>query len=168
VLRTSSHVFATSLRSPSEKSGWIGYTLEYYKPGTRLPEILTDYEEIKDTTVNRAALSAAIRATKRLQEKCILTYYTESGYLYSGFAGDRNVDAWIQNDWKTREGADVKNADLWKELAHTMRGNVYRFYLREPNAYIQILNRELEELKTGTANIETIRLRHGRRERRTQ
>ena len=135
---------ASSIRGRWPRDGYIGYALEYYPPGKNMPAVLRCCEPVQNMNENRAQLEALILVFTRMREKCILSIYTESQYLYDGFAGPEHVKKWIKNHWQTARGQEVKNRDKWEELLRGLQGNLYTFYLRQPNAYTPGL---LEELK---------------------
>lgn len=135
----------SGIKSLRKQDGQIGYCLEYYKEDSKYPATLIDYEPVEDVTGNRSELLALIKALKRLNEKCILTIYTESMYLYQGFAGACRVEKWIKCGWKTGKNVEVKNRDLWQELLNLLNGNIYKFLLNETNAYGNMLHQEIEK-----------------------
>lgn len=153
---------ATSIRGRWNRDGYVGYTLEYYKEGSKYPSTLTDYERVEDLNANRAEQEALIRAISRIREKCNLSVYTESEYLYSGFAEDANVEKWIKAGWKTTRGTEVKNRDKWQELIRLLQGNMYKFYLKETNAYIPGLKQDLQHLVDGEITLEGLKKRKER------
>ncbi|MBP7804767.1 MAG: ribonuclease HI [Candidatus Pacebacteria bacterium] len=69
------------------------------------------------TTNNRMELSGALHAlafieTKKLPGK--IEIHTDSAYLLQGVTGW--MYGWEKNGWKTKNGEDVLNQDLWKEI----------------------------------------------------
>lgn len=126
---------ATSIRGRWEKDGYIGYVLEYYAEGNKYPKTLPGYEQVSGLNENRAELEALIRALTHMQEKCVLTIYTESDYLYQGLAEPGYVKAWVKNGWKTKKGTEVKNRDKWQKLMELLHGNLYTLQLKANNAY---------------------------------
>lgn len=135
---------ATSIRGRWERDGHIGYALEYYKEGCKYAKTLIDYEAVENLNENRAELEALIRAITRMREKCVLTIYTESDYLYQGLAEPGYVEEWIRNGWKTRRGTEVKNRDKWQKLMGLLQGNLYSLRLKQNNAYTALL---IDEMK---------------------
>lgn len=135
---------ATSINGPWNRDGWIGYCLEYYPEGKKYARTLIDYEQVFDMNQNRAEQEALIRAFTRFRENCILSIYTDSEYLYNGFAGAEYVDKWIKNGWLTAKGQEVKNKDKWMELLKALQGNMYMFFLKQNNAYTLVLQDELK------------------------
>lgn len=67
------------------------------------------------TTNNRMELQAVISALAYLREHAgAVRVYTDSTYVIRGIT--QWCWAWIKRGWKTAEGKDVVNADLWKKL----------------------------------------------------
>jgi len=66
------------------------------------------------TTNNRMELRAALEALSALKQRCNVTLYTDSTYLQQGIT--RWIKSWKKNNWQKKNGQDVQNADLWKQL----------------------------------------------------
>lgn len=66
------------------------------------------------TTNNRMELMGAIAGLEALKWSCRVSVYTDSMYVKMGVSGFAN--RWIKNGWRTQEGKDVKNRDLWERL----------------------------------------------------
>ena len=67
------------------------------------------------TTNNRMELVSALRALAILEEpKGDIVLYTDSQYLINGIT--KWVFGWKSRGWKSAEGKDVANRDLWEEL----------------------------------------------------
>ena len=67
------------------------------------------------TTNNRMELSGAIAALTHLaRESTPIAIYTDSTYVIQGIS--QWVHGWRRRDWKTVEGGDVLNRDLWERL----------------------------------------------------
>jgi ribonuclease HI len=71
---------------------------------------------VRDTTNNRMEMAAAIRALAMLEtpEPCTISLYTDSTYLIRGIT--RWIWGWRSRGWKTADGKDVANRDLWEEF----------------------------------------------------
>lgn len=67
------------------------------------------------TTNNRMELTAVIRALESLKRASEVDLYTDSQYVKNGI--ETWIHGWRRNGWKTSDKKDVKNADLWRELA---------------------------------------------------
>lgn len=148
---------SSTIRGSRRQNGYIGYVLEYYAPNRKYPWTLYDYEQIYDMNCNRAVLEALIRAMARLREKCVLSIYTESGYLYNGFGGDALTDRWQENGWRTAQDTEVKNRDKWEALIQAFRGTIYQFFLNESNAYIIGLKNDLRMLTDQDITLEALK-----------
>ncbi len=68
------------------------------------------------TTNNAMELTAVIRAIEKIHgHPGGATVYTDSVYVIRGIT--QWIWGWRKNGWKTSEGADVANQDLWKKLS---------------------------------------------------
>ena len=68
-------------------------------------------------TNNKAELAAAIKALQMAKEHNLesLMICSDSNYVIQGVT--EWIHKWNENGWKTAGGEDVKNKDIWKELA---------------------------------------------------
>ena len=84
------------------------------------------------TTNNRMELTGPIEALRYLQEiPGRIALYTDSTYVIRGIS--EWIHAWEVRGWKTIEGKDVLNRELWEELWRLVRGrgtNVEWHYVR--------------------------------------
>lgn len=76
------------------------------------------------TTNNRMELTATIESLRALAKIKTLTtseisLYTDSTYVIQGITGW--VHGWKKRGWKTAEGKDVLNRDLWEQLDEASR-----------------------------------------------
>ena len=71
----------------------------------------------RETTNNRMEMAAAIRALAMLEitEPCTIVLYTDSTYLIKGIT--QWIWGWRSRGWKTGDGKDVANRDLWEEMS---------------------------------------------------
>ena len=68
------------------------------------------------TTNNRMELTGAIEALSEVREIAgQVAVYTDSTYVIKGIS--EWIWAWRRRGWKTAEGNDVSNRDLWEQLA---------------------------------------------------
>lgn len=102
------HVFTgASCRGQVGPGGW-GVVLRY---GDREVELSGASPK---TTGNRMHIQAALEGLHALKGACKVHLYTTSDYLQKGFT--IWVEGWQKNGWRTKEGAQVKNSDLWQAL----------------------------------------------------
>ena len=134
----------TGIRGRWQQDGHIGYALEYYKENSKYPAVIREVVPVQQMNENRSTLEALIMALHRMKEKCILTVYTESKYLYSGYEDTEYVKRWKQNDWTRSDGHEIKNRDKWQELDRLMQGNLVRILLNQRNAYTESLWQEIK------------------------
>src|SRR5215467_7564002 len=66
------------------------------------------------TTNNRMELTGAIRALALVEAAHPIAIYTDSTYVIRGIR--EWIWNWKRRGWKTAEGADVLNRDLWEAL----------------------------------------------------
>ena len=70
----------------------------------------------RQTTNNRMELTGALAALEHLAgTKHPIQLHTDSQYVIQGITGW--VFGWKKNGWKTAEGKDVLNRDIWENLA---------------------------------------------------
>lgn len=134
----------TGIKGRWQQDGHIGYALEYYKENSRYPAVIREVVPVQQMNENRSTLESLIMALHRMREKCILTVYTESKYLYSGYEDAEYVKRWKQNDWTRSDGHEIKNRDKWQELDRLMQGNLVRILLNQRNAYTESLRQEIK------------------------
>lgn len=85
------------------------------------------------TTNNKMELTAAIEALDHVRTlEGPLAIYTDSTYVIKGI--NEWIWAWRRRGWKTVEGADVQNRDLWQQLdalvSARARGSIAWHYVR--------------------------------------
>ncbi len=72
------------------------------------------------TTNNRMELRASIEGIRHLREaRAPLQLFTDSTYVIKGIT--QWVHGWRRNGWRTAEGKDVLNRELWEELSRVTR-----------------------------------------------
>lgn len=134
----------TGIKGRWQQDGHIGYALEYYKENSKYPAVIKEVVPVQQQNENRSTLEALIMALHRMREKCILTIYTESKYLYNGYEDAEYVKRWKQNDWTRSDGHEIKNRDKWQELDRLIQGNLIRILLNQRNAYTESLRQEIK------------------------
>ncbi len=85
------------------------------------------------TTNNKMELTAAIEALDRVRTiEGPLAIYTDSTYVIKGI--NEWIWAWRRRGWKTVDGADVQNRDLWQQLdalvSARAKGSIAWHYVR--------------------------------------
>lgn len=134
----------TGIKGRWQQDGYVGYVLEYYRENRKYPDLLREVVPVQQMNENRSTLEALILALHRMKEKCILTVYTDSRYLYSGYEDTEYVKKWKENAWTKSDGHEIKNRDKWQELDRMIQGNLLRILLDERNAYTESLWEEIK------------------------
>ena len=68
-----------------------------------------------DTTNNIMEMTAVIEGLKMLKFKCLVEVYRDSNYVVNAF-NQNWIYNWLKKGWKTANGENVKNKELWQEL----------------------------------------------------
>ena len=98
--------------------GW-GAILRY---GENLKELSGGERE---TTNNRMELTAVIMSLSALKEPCEVELFTDSQYIVNAI-NEHWLDSWIKKGWK-RKGGEVKNPDLWQQIASLIKKHKVKF-----------------------------------------
>ena len=69
----------------------------------------------KETTNNIMELTAVVEALRLVKRPCKIKLYSDSAYVVNGFKQGW-IYNWLKKNWKTADGKDVKNKELWEEL----------------------------------------------------
>ena len=78
------------------------------------------------TTNNRMELMAALVGLGMLKSKCSVTIYTDSQYLADSISRGW-AKRWRANGWKTKEGKQVSNVDMWQQLLEQCDKHIVTF-----------------------------------------
>jgi len=108
---------------------------------------------VAHTTNNRMEMTAVIEALRRVRDvPGPVAMHTDSTYVIRGIR--EWIHAWRRRGWKTIEGKDVVNRDLWEELAALERargggGKVEWHYVRGHSGIPG--NERVDEIAEGNA-----------------
>jgi ribonuclease HI len=91
------------------------------------------------TTNNRMEMSAAIGSLEKTPEGSNINLYTDSQYLINGIT--KWVFGWLKNDWKTKEGKEVLNKDLWQRLHDLVKDRKVNWIAVRGHAGVALNNR---------------------------
>ena len=69
----------------------------------------------KSTTNNIMEITAVIEALKCLKVESEVQVYSDSAYTVNEY-NQKWIYGWMKNGWKTSNGDNVKNKELWQEL----------------------------------------------------
>ena len=81
---------------------------------------------VSNTTNNRMELVAPVEALDALPDSSLVTLYTDSQYVKNGITVW--ISNWKRNGWKTSNGKQVRNQDLWQALDQSTQRHVVEWY----------------------------------------
>ena len=113
------------IRNPDGPGGYgvIVYHLDEDDNVTSKEEFANGFDI---TTNNRMEMMGVIEGLKSLSEPCDVLIVSDSSYVIKAFQ-NKWIDKWLNNDWKTSTGTDVKNKDLWELLLSLMERHNTKF-----------------------------------------
>lgn len=79
------------------------------------------------TTNNRMEVFAVISGLGALKTRCRVEVYSDSTYVVNAFE-QHWLDNWQKRGWKTADGKQVENQDLWKLLLLVVRKHEVTFH----------------------------------------
>ncbi len=77
-------------------------------------------------TNNQMELTAAIMGLEALKFKCHVSLYTDSKYVKDGIS--EWIKGWKVKGWRTSDGKDVKNKELWQKLDELQKQHVVHWH----------------------------------------
>ena len=69
----------------------------------------------KETTNNIMELTAVVEGLKLLKFPCEVELFSDSAYIVNAF-NQGWIYNWKKKNWKTADGKEVKNKEIWQEL----------------------------------------------------
>ena len=101
----------------------------------------------KNTTNNIMELTAILEALKVLKTECDVELYSDSAYSVNGF-NQGWIYNWIKKGWKTADGKDVKNKEIWQEIYSLTKKHKVNFNKVKGHSDVELNNR-CDELARG-------------------
>ena len=98
------------------------------------------YGGSKNTTNNIMELTAIIEGLKALKQECEVELYSDSAYSINGF-NQGWIYNWMKKGWKTADGKDVKNKELWQELYDLTKKHKVTFIKVKGHSDVELNNR---------------------------
>jgi ribonuclease HI len=114
----------------------------------------------KKATNNRMELGAILGALKKTDTADYIEAYLDSAYVVNGIS--KWIYGWLKNNWKTKDGGDVSNKDLWKSLYELVEDRKLNWHLIKGHAG-HGGNERVDEIATAFADGENIELYNGSR-----
>lgn len=101
----------------------------------------------ENTTNNRMEMTACLEALKCLKERCEVTIYTDSAYVFHAFEAGWLMN-WQRNGWRKADKKPVENVDLWKALLAETNKHTIAFVKVKGHAD-NVYNNRCDKLATG-------------------
>ena len=99
------------------------------------------------TTNNRMELMAVIVGLEKTEEGARVKVYSDSAYVVNAFNQNWLVN-WKKNGWRTSNGGEVLNCDLWKELSALVEAREVEF-VKVKGHSDNVINNRCDALATG-------------------
>lgn len=107
----------------------------------------------KETTNNIMELTAILEGLKALKVKCEVDIYSDSAYSVNSF-NQGWIYNWIKKGWRTADGSEVKNKEIWQEIYALTKKHKVTFIKVKGHSDVELNNRcdelarsEIEKLK---------------------
>ena len=94
----------------------------------------------KETTNNIMELTAILEALKALKSECEVELYSDSAYSVNAF-NQGWIYNWIKKGWKTADGKEVKNKEIWQELYELTKKHKVTFNKVKGHSDVELNNR---------------------------
>ncbi len=94
----------------------------------------------KNTTNNIMELTAIVEGLKSLKQECEVEVYSDSAYSVNAF-NQGWIYNWIKKGWKTADGSEVKNKELWQELYTLTKKHKVTFIKVKGHSNVELNNR---------------------------
>ena len=94
----------------------------------------------KETTNNIMELTAILEALKALKIECEVELYSDSAYSVNAF-NQGWIYNWIKKGWKTADGKEVKNKEIWKEIYSLTKKHKVNFNNVKGHSDVELNNR---------------------------
>ena len=101
----------------------------------------------KETTNNIMELTAILEALKALKKECEVELYSDSAYCVNAF-NQGWIYSWIMKGWKTADGSEVKNKEIWQEIYDLTKKHKVNFNKVKGHSDVELNNR-CDELARG-------------------
>lgn len=94
----------------------------------------------KETTNNIMELTAILEALKALKVECEVDLYSDSAYSVNAF-NQGWIYNWIKKGWKTADGKEVKNKEIWQEIYNLTKKHKIKFNKVKGHSNVELNNR---------------------------
>lgn len=132
-------------KSPRRQNGTGCYILEFVTEKGAVTR--TGFVELENETANSAEIVLITEALRRLNEKCSLAVYTETGQVNVAIESGW-VQKWKENGWKTEKGTPVHDREKWDAMSNLLIGHDFHFETGG-HQYLEWMNREIKRAEAG-------------------
>ena len=94
----------------------------------------------KETTNNIMELTAILEALKALKNECEVELYSDSAYSVNAF-NQGWIYNWIKKGWRTADGKEVKNKEIWQEIYDLTKKHKVTFNKVKGHSDVELNNR---------------------------
>ena len=94
----------------------------------------------KETTNNILELTAILEALKALKTECEVELYSDSAYSVNAF-NQGWIFNWIKKGWKTADGKEVKNKEIWQKIYSLTKKHKVNFNKVKGHSDVELNNR---------------------------
>ncbi len=101
----------------------------------------------KETTNNIMELTAILEGLKALKVECEVEVYSDSAYSVNAF-NQGWIYNWIKKGWRTADGSEVKNKEIWQEIYSLTKKHKVTFIKVKGHSDVELNNR-CDELARG-------------------
>ena len=94
----------------------------------------------KETTNNIMELTAILESLKALKVECEVELYSDSAYSVNAF-NQGWIYNWVKKGWKTADGKEVKNKEIWIQIYNLTQKHKVRFNKVKGHSDVELNNR---------------------------
>ena len=94
----------------------------------------------KETTNNIMELTAILESLKALKVECEVELYSDSAYSVNAF-NKGWIYNWVKKGWKTADGKEVKNKEIWIQIYNLTQKHKVRFNKVKGHSDVELNNR---------------------------
>lgn len=132
----------SDINSAKKTNGKYIYILELITD--KEPITLTGSDKLIEASKNDAYTIALAKALSRLKSECELAIFLENEYVFNAIG--HYLEGWKERGWKNSKNEDVKNAEIWQQIAETLEKYKFTLYLHEKHEYKDWMERQLSKV----------------------
>lgn len=73
-----------------------------------------------------------------------MAIFLENEYVFNAI--EHYLEGWKERGWKNSKNEDVKNAEIWQQIAETLEKYKFTLYLHEKHEYKDWMERQLSKV----------------------